>query len=124
MIKNTLIYLLLGASTLYANNLDNFFNDDNLDITDTIVSEKIVLEKKLKALEEQNSLQKKKINDRMHLTSNIAPTVYFKQPKVYTIYTREELRSWGDIDVVFNSGWKTVVVGKHRLVLNNEMKIK
>lgn len=124
MIKNTFIYFSLGLSTLMANGLDDFFKTDNVDITDSIVSEKIILERKVKALEKQNALQKMEIEDRIFKSTNPAPNVYFKQPKVYTIYTREELRSWGDFDVVLNAGWKTVVVGKHRLILNNEMKIK
>lgn len=125
MIKKTYIFLLIGFFSLaHGTNLDNFFSNDNVDITDTVITEKKVLERKVEALEKENKLQKMEIGNRFVKQGDLAPTVYFKQPKLYTIYTREELRSWGDIDVVFNSGWKTIIVGKHRLILNNEMKIK
>lgn len=125
MIRKTFIYLTLGVgATLMATNLDEFFSTKDHDITDAILTEKTILEKKVESLEKANRLKEIEIEHKMTRQADMAPTVYFKQPKIYTIYTREELRSWGDIDVVFSSGWKTVVVGKHRLVLNNEMKIK
>jgi hypothetical protein len=124
--KNKIVILgtLFIGNFLTGQNLDKFFDFQVNDVTNDVIEERGILEKKVSDLEKENKRKDKEIENKSYPNREMPPLVYFKQPKIYTIYTREELRSWDDTDVLFNAGWKTVIVGKHRLILNNEMKIK
>jgi hypothetical protein len=112
--------ILIGMviSSLNANNLDNFFEND-IEVTSNVISE-IEYKQKIK----NDEVYKAQKNVKIILKENTPPKVYFKQPRVYTIYTREELRSFRNIDMVINSGWKTIIVGQHQLIINDEYKAK
>jgi len=122
--KKIYLPLLLSINSLFAIDLDSYFNDDS-DITKDIIEERNMLKSKIENIQKEKQISDENYNSIKKLADEAnVPHIYFKQPKIYTIYTREELRSWGDIDVIFNAGWKSVIVGKHRLILNNELKIK
>jgi len=119
--KKYIYYIIpiLLLNNINAIDLDKFFEEDTEDITSKIISD----------IKYQNSLKDKKIlkaknNQKIILKENRPPKVYFKQPRIYTIYTREELRSFRNIDMILNSGWKTIIVGKHQLIINDEYKVK
>jgi len=118
--KKIILIMGLGITSMLADNvdLDSFFGND-LEVTDVII-EKMKLEQEL-SLEKIEKIRK---NTKVVFKENQPPKVYFKQPRIYTIYTREELRSYGNIDMILNSGWKTIIVGNHQLIINNEIKIK
>jgi len=118
--KKVSLIIASGIFSLIADgiNLDSYFSKD-LEVTDVII-EKLKLEKE-QNIERINKIRK---NTRVVFKENQPPKVYFKQPRIYTIYTREELRSYGNVDMILNSGWKTIIVGNHQLIINNEIKIK
>lgn len=122
--KTIYLSLLLSTNYLFAINLDSYFQNE-YNITNEIIEERNSLKYELDNVRNEKLISDQKYNTiKRTVDEDEVPIIYFKQPKIYTIYTREELRSWGDIDVVYNYGWKSVIVGKHRLILNNELKIK
>ena len=100
-------------------NLDEFFGNDD-DVTEILIND--MKQKKKKQLDKIAHI--KKNNVKYVIKENTPPKIYFKQPRVYTIYTREELRTFENVEMIINSGWKTIIVGQHQLVINDEMKIK
>jgi len=115
------IIIIFNNNLLMADkfNLDNYFQKNN-DITKNLIND--INEKKKKNASEMKEIKKNSI--KYVVKENTPPKVYFKQPRVYTIYTREELRSFENVEMVINSGWKTIIVGQHQLVINDEFKIK
>lgn len=120
--KKILLSLTLLSSLAFSDNLDSFFKTEEKDFTDVLLKNQAQLEKDYARKVE--SIKKNYPREVIYEDDDRVPTVYFKQPKIFTVYTRQELRSWDDIDVVIGAGWKTIVVGKHQMILNDEIKIK
>lgn len=120
--KTKIFLTFLILTNIYGNNLDSFFKDDVIDATEEII-EMHDLENK-KKIQEFNKFKENHKKQVIYVEDEKIPNVVFKQPEVYNIYTRDELRSWNGIDAIISSGWKTIIVGKHQLILNDEIKNK
>lgn len=115
------VLIVLGLPMILSANgvdMDAFF-DGTSDVTESVITDI-----KLKRQVNIDRVEKERKRVKIITKENTPPKVYFKQPRIYTIYTRDEIRNFGNIDMILNNGWKTIVVGQHQLVVNDEFKNK
>jgi len=103
--------------------LDDYFSND-LDLTQEFKEVESLKEQQQRETIEATTLANQKEIKKISKNKYDVPSIYFKQPDIYTIYTREEIRSIDNIDIIINRGWKSVIVGDHQLVINDEYKLK